>query len=71
MRWTTTPEKDTATVALAKRFWDASDKFGANPGPRRQEYFGPTLGVIFLRFAERLRGRRLRGYDLCSGWVCS
>jgi hypothetical protein len=52
LRWIATPEKDTATVALEKRLWDAADQFRANSGLKAQEYSGPILGLIFLRFAE-------------------
>ncbi len=52
MRWIATPEKDTATVALEKRLWDAADQFRANSGLKAQEYSGPILGLIFLRFVE-------------------
>ena len=52
MRWIATPEKDTATVTLEKRLWDAADQFRANSGLKAQEYSGPILGLIFLRFAE-------------------
>lgn len=52
MRWIATPEKDTDTVTLEKRLWDAADQFRANSGLKAQEYSGPILGLIFLRFAE-------------------
>ena len=52
MRWIATPEKDTATATLEKRLWDAADQFRANSGLKAQEYSGPILGLIFLRFAE-------------------
>jgi len=52
LRWIATPEKNTATVALEKRLWDAADQFRANSGLKAQEYSGPILGLIFLRFAE-------------------
>ena len=52
MQWIAPPEKDTATVALEKRLWDAADQFRANSGLKPQEYSGPILGLIFLRFAE-------------------
>ena len=52
MRWIATPEKDTATVTLEKRLWDTADQFRANSGLKAQEYSGPILGLIFLRFAE-------------------
>ena len=52
MRWIATPEKDDATAALEKHLWDAADQFRANSGLKAQEYSGPILGLIFLRFAE-------------------
>jgi type I restriction enzyme M protein len=52
LRWIATPEKDTANAALEKRLWDAADQFRANSGLKAQEYSGPILGLIFLRFAE-------------------
>ncbi|MBK7780825.1 MAG: SAM-dependent DNA methyltransferase [Ardenticatenia bacterium] len=52
MRWIATPEKDTATVTLERRLWDTADQFRANSGLKAQEYSGPLLGLIFLRFAE-------------------
>ena len=59
MRWIAPPEKDTATVTLEKRLWDAADQFRANSGLKAQEYSGPILGLIFLRFAEvRFAARR-------------
>ena len=52
MRWIAPPEKDAATVTLEKRLWDAADQFRANSGLKAQEYSGPILGLIFLRFAD-------------------
>ena len=52
MRWIAPAEKDTASVSLEKRLWDAADQFRANSGLKAQEYSGPILGLIFLRFAE-------------------
>lgn len=52
MRWIAPTEKDTATASLEKRLWDAADQFRANSGLKAQEYSGPILGLIFLRFAE-------------------
>ncbi len=52
MQWIASPEKDTATVTLEKRLWDAADQFRANSGLKAQEYSGPILGLIFLLFAE-------------------
>jgi len=52
MRWIAPTEKDTTTANLEKRLWDAADQFRANSGLKAQEYSGPILGLIFLRFAE-------------------
>jgi type I restriction enzyme M protein len=52
MHWIAPPEKDTGTVTLEKRLWAAADQFRANSGLKAQEYSGPILGLIFLRFAE-------------------
>jgi type I restriction enzyme M protein len=52
MLWIAPPERDTASVALEKRLWDAADQFRANSGLKSQEYSAPVLGLIFLRFAE-------------------
>jgi type I restriction enzyme M protein len=52
LRWIATPEKSTAAASLEKRLWDAADQFRANSGLKAQEYSGPILGLIFLRFAE-------------------
>jgi type I restriction enzyme M protein len=59
MRWIAPSEKDTATATLEKRLWAAADQFRANSGLKAQEYSGPILGLIFLRFAEvRFAARR-------------
>ncbi len=52
MQWIAPSEKDSATVQFEKRLWDAADQFRANSGLKAQEYSGPILGLIFLRFAE-------------------
>ena len=52
MRWIAPSEKDAASVTLEKRLWDAADQFRANSGLKAQEYSGPILGLIFMRFAE-------------------
>ncbi len=52
MHWIAPTEKDKATETLEKRLWDAADQFRANSGLKAQEYSGPILGLIFLRFAE-------------------
>jgi type I restriction enzyme M protein len=52
MIWIAASEKDTDNAALEKRLWDAADQLRANSGLKAQEYSGPILGLIFLRFAE-------------------
>jgi type I restriction enzyme M protein len=52
MQWIAATKKDDATVTLEKHLWDAADQFRANSGLKAQEYSGPILGLIFLRFAE-------------------
>jgi type I restriction enzyme M protein len=52
MKWIAPSEKDLASSTLEKRLWDAADQFRANSGLKPQEYSGPILGLIFLRFAE-------------------
>jgi type I restriction enzyme M protein len=52
LHWIAPAEKDTAAATLEKRLWDAADQFRANSGLKAQEYSGPILGLIFLRFAE-------------------
>ena len=52
MHWIAPSEKDTANTTLEKRLWDAADQFRANSGLKAQEYSGPILGLIFLRFAD-------------------
>jgi type I restriction enzyme M protein len=59
MRWIAPPERDTASASLEKRLWAAADQFRANSDLKAQEYSGPILGLIFLRFAEvRFAARR-------------
>jgi type I restriction enzyme M protein len=52
VHWIAPTEKDAAAATLEKRLWDAADQFRANSGLKAQEYSGPILGLIFLRFAE-------------------
>ena len=52
MQWIAPSEKDAATTTLENRLWAAADQFRANSGLKPQEYSGPILGLIFLRFAE-------------------
>lgn len=70
MRWIAPTEKDTATVTLEERLWAAADRFRANAGLMPEEYSGSTLGLTFLRLAERLRRRRAHGDELRSECVC-
>ena len=52
MHWVAPSEKNAASTTLEKRLWDAADQLRANSGLKAQEYSGPILGLIFLRFAE-------------------
>lgn len=52
MHWNAPAEKDTTTVTLEKRLWEAADQFRANSGLTAAQYSRPVLGLIFLRFAE-------------------
>ena len=52
MHWVAPSEKENGSATLEKRLWDAADQFRANSGLKAQEYSGPILGLIFLRFAE-------------------
>ncbi len=52
MLWIAPSEKDAASTSLEKRLWDAADQLRANSDLKAQQYSGPILGLIFLRFAE-------------------
>jgi type I restriction enzyme M protein len=52
MQWVAPTSKDISTSTLEKNLWDTADQFRANSGLKPQEYSGPILGLIFLRFAE-------------------
>lgn len=52
MQWIAPSENDAATANLEVRLWEAADQFRANSGLKAQQYSGPILGLIFLRFAE-------------------
>jgi type I restriction enzyme M protein len=52
MHWIAPSAKDDAITTLEKRLWDAADQFRANSGLKPQEYSGPILGLVFLRFAD-------------------
>jgi type I restriction enzyme M protein len=61
LHWIAPSQRDTAAATLEKRLWDAADQFRANSGLKAQEYSGPILGLIFLRFAEvRFAAQRQR-----------
>jgi len=50
--WVAQSEKSIESSAFEKSLWQAADQFRANSGLKAQEYSGPILGLIFLRFAE-------------------
>jgi type I restriction enzyme M protein len=50
--WVAQSEKSIESSAFEKSLWHAADQFRANSGLKAQEYSGPILGLIFLRFAE-------------------
>ena len=50
--WIAPSEKSDGSADFEKRLWEAADQFRANSGLKAQEYSGPILGLIFLRFAE-------------------
>lgn len=50
--WIAPSEKNADSSDFEKRLWNAADQFRANSGLKAQEYSGPILGLIFLRFAE-------------------
>ena len=52
MHWIAPSAKDSGITTLEKSLWDTADHFRANSGLKAQEYSGPILGLIFLRFAE-------------------
>ena len=52
MQWIAPSEKDAASTSLEKRLWEAADQLRANSDLKAQQYSGPILGLIFLRFAE-------------------
>jgi len=52
MHWIAPSAKDSGIASLEKSLWDTADNFRANSGLKAQEYSGPILGLIFLRFAE-------------------
>ena len=50
--WVAPPERELGKAAMEKSLWEAADQFRANSGLKAQEYSGPILGLIFLRFAD-------------------
>ena len=52
MNWIAPTAKDPLSDTLEQRLWASADQFRANSGLKAQEYSGPILGIIFLRFAE-------------------
>ncbi len=52
MQWIAPSIKDNTTTSLENGLWEAADQLRANSGLKAQEYSGPILGLIFLRFAE-------------------
>jgi type I restriction enzyme M protein len=52
MHWIAPPEPNNGSATLENRLWAAADDLRANSGFKAQEYSGPILGLIFLRFAE-------------------
>src|SRR5688572_30069767 len=61
MHWIAPTERDGNSATLEKRLWEAADQFRANSGLKAQEYSGPILGLIFLRFADvRFAGQRTK-----------
>ena len=60
MHWIAPSERETATDAFQKQLWDSADHFRANSGLKAQEYSGPILGSIFLRFSITQQIQNLR-----------
>jgi type I restriction enzyme M protein len=50
--WVAPPQRDLGKAAMERSLWSAADQFRANSGLKAQEYSGPILGLIFLRFAD-------------------
>jgi len=51
VRWIAPTERAAAT-SLEKHLGGSADQFPANSDLKAEEYSGPILGLIFLRFAE-------------------
>ena len=60
MHWIAPPEKDAATASLEKRLWDSADHLRASSSLKAQEYSGPILGILCLRFDTESHRRRIR-----------
>lgn len=41
-------------VAIENKLWSAADELWANTGLKPSEFSTPVLGLIFLRFADKL-----------------
>lgn len=67
MRWIAPTKKDAGSDSLEERLWAAADQFRANSGLKAQEYSGPLLGLIFLRFAEVRFAARRQALDAAGG----
>lgn len=67
MRWIAPTKKDAVSDSLEERLWDAADQFRANSGLKAQEYSGPILGLIFLRFAEVRFAARRQALEVAGG----
>jgi type I restriction enzyme M protein len=52
MQWIAPTDSDNDNSAFEANLWAAADQFRANSGLKAQEYSGPILGLIFLRFVE-------------------
>jgi len=50
--WVAPPERDQGKATMETKLWEAADQLRANSGLKAQEYSGPILGLIFLRFAD-------------------
>ena len=42
---------------IATRLWATANKLWADTGLRPSQFSGPVLGLIFLRYAEKMNGR--------------
>lgn len=70
MHWIAPSKRITASASLEKRLWDAADQFRANSGLKTQQYSGPILGLIYLRFAEvrfAIQRKKLEEAGVSSG----